>query len=348
MSRRKADEPWLHQESGFWSKKVAGTLHRLDRNYRVAKKKLAAIRRQQARRSAGADEWLSRSFRDLCEEFLDDAKARKEASTYSSYRYRLLRALKHLPRDLKVGEFRRFNLSQVERKLSGKVSATTVRDTLATVQTVFGWAVRQDLIETSPIAGYQKPRARQRTRIISPEEFQKLLRSLWRNAPFRRVLIAMRRTGVRPSEIRELTWDMVNLEQSVWIFRKHKTITMQRQPLPRIIPLPDCVAQMCYWLKRRAPTDEPRVFLNGWNKPYTKDRFVQTMDRARKRAGLKAESGEQIVLYSNRHTFATEAVSQISTIELSALMGHTSVETTNRYVHLNLDRLKDIRRRAQT
>jgi integrase len=348
MVRRKADETWLHEASGFWSKKINGKLYRLDRDYRVAKKKLAGIRRAIARQGAGEDHWLGRSFQELCEEFLDDAKARKEASTYRSYRYRLVRALKHLPLGLRVAEFRRIHLSQVERKLIGTMSPTTVRDTLSAVQTVFGWAVKQDLIEQNPVAGYTKPRGRQRSRIVSPPEFQALLRALWRNSPFRRVLIAMRHTGARPSEIRNLTWDMVNLEQGVWIIRKHKTITMQRDPLPRIIPLPDCVAAMCQWLKNRATTDEPHVFLNAWGRPYTKDRFVQTMDRARKRAGLKTDVGEQIVLYSNRHTFATEAVSKVSTIELSALMGHTDVETTKRYVHLNLDRLKDIQRRVQS
>jgi integrase len=157
----------------------------------------------------------------------------------------------------------------------------------------------------------------------------------------------MRHTGARPSEIRELTWDMVDLHQGVWLYKKHKTITMQRDPLPRIIPLPDCILKMCRWLHARKRQTDEHVFLNKWNKPYTKDRFVQTMDRTRRRAALTAVGGEQIVLYSNRHTFATEAVSQVSTIELSALMGHTSVETTKRYVHLNLNRLKDIRRRAQ-
>ena len=348
MTRRKANEPWLHEASGFWSKKIGGKLYRLDRDYRVAKRKLAEIRKASARRNAGEDEWPHRTFLEFCEEFLDDVKARKEPATYTSYRYRLLRALKHLPIGIRVGEIRRIHLAQIERKLTGKVSPTTIRDTLTTIQTAFNWALKHDLIESNPVAGYQKPRRRQRTRIIAPEEFQALLRSAWRNTAFRRVLIAMRMTGARPGEIRNLTWEMVDLNKGVWVIRKHKTVTMQRDPLPRIIPLPPCIQAMCKWLKNRNPERVPHVFLNARNLPYTKDRFVQTMDRTRRRAGLKTKDGEQIVLYSNRHTFATEAVSKISAIELAALMGHTDVETTKRYVHLNLDRLKDIQRRVQS
>ena len=299
MAPRKTDEPWLHQATGFWSKKVDGKLYRLDRDYRTAKKKLAELRKKLAREAAGEDDWLGASFLKLCEEYLDDVKAKKEPATYTTNRYRLLRALKHLPSGLKVGEVRRIHLSQIERKLTGERSPTTVRDTLAAVQAVFGWAVRQDLIEHSPVAGYQKPQAQQRSRIITPHEFQCLLRAAWRNPPFRRLLIAMRRTGARPAEIRKLTWDMVYLEEGVWIIPRHKTITMQRQPRPRIIPLPECIEKMCRWLKTRATADQPHVFLNIRGRPFTKDGLAQTMDRTRTRAGLKQDSGEQIVLYTN-------------------------------------------------
>jgi site-specific recombinase XerD len=71
------------------------------------------------------------------------------------------------------------------------------------------------------------------------------------------------------------------------------------------------------------------------------------MKRLRERAGIVASTGEQLVLYSCRHTFGTEYTGRVTDIELAELMGHTEVRTTHRYVHLNVDRLHDIRRRAQ-
>ena len=70
------------------------------------------------------------------------------------------------------------------------------------------------------------------------------------------------------------------------------------------------------------------------------------IQRLRKKAGIEIKGGEQIVLYSNRHTFGTESTGKVSDIELAELMGHTEVRTTHRYIHLNADRLHDIRRRA--
>jgi site-specific recombinase XerD len=71
------------------------------------------------------------------------------------------------------------------------------------------------------------------------------------------------------------------------------------------------------------------------------------MSRIRERAGIEVKGGEQLVLYSNRHTFGTEAAGKVSDIELAELMGHTQVRSTRRYVHLNASHLHDIRRRAQ-
>ena len=51
-------EPWLHGASGLWCKKVAGKLHYLDRDHKVAKRKLAKLLRDNDRQVAGARDWL--------------------------------------------------------------------------------------------------------------------------------------------------------------------------------------------------------------------------------------------------------------------------------------------------
>jgi len=205
--------------------------------------------------------------------------------------------------------------------------------------------MRNDILDANPVMGYIKPAARSRTRIVTPDEFQVLLRGAASNPPFRRVLIALRQTGCRPKEIRSLTWDMVDLKEGFWILPKHKTITTQRHPRPRFIPLPPVVWALCRWLDRRGRSASGHVFVNMHGAPYSKDTLVRLMDRLRKRSGMTAVAGEQIVLYSHRHTFGTESVGKVSDIELAELMGHTTTQTTKRYVHLNASRLREIQRR---
>ena len=128
--------------------------------------------------------------------FLDDVKDRKSESTHRSYRFRLLRALKILATTLRVCDVSKLHLAKIERKLTNKLSPTTIRDTIATVQLVFGWALRHDLISENRLLGFEKPRGRVRTRIITPDEFQSLLR--YSDVRFRRVLLSLRMTGCRP------------------------------------------------------------------------------------------------------------------------------------------------------
>ena len=345
MARRRHPRPWLHQKSGYWCTSQNGKRIYLDRDYKVACRKLREWLADQEREKQGGTEWSDVPFSDLCDEFLDDVKARKKPATHQSYRYRLLRALQVLGTSLRVCDVSKHHLAKIEGALTKSHSPTSVKDTIATVQTVFSWAVKHDLIHENPLVGYEKPRGRVRTRVITPAEFQSLLRHA--DPGFRKVLIALRFTGCRPVEIRTLVWDWVNLDDGFWILPDHKTITRQRNPQPRLIPLPDPVWKLCRVMKSRADGETEHVFLNGHDGAYSKDCFCRKFARLRKRAGITVKAGEQLVLYSNRHTFGTVTAGKVSDMELAELMGHTDIRTTQRYVHFNAERLREIQRRAQ-
>ena len=55
--------------------------------------------------------------------------------------------------------------------MTGDYSPTTIKDTITTLQTVFTWAVKHDLLMDNPLAGYQKPAARWRTRTVTDAEY---------------------------------------------------------------------------------------------------------------------------------------------------------------------------------
>ena len=96
MPRANPFEPWLHQASGFWCQKVSGRLHYLDRDDAIAK---SLLRKLILERDAGKlpeSDWLQRPLVELCDEFLEDIKARKCEGTYVAYKHRLLRGLRIL------------------------------------------------------------------------------------------------------------------------------------------------------------------------------------------------------------------------------------------------------------
>ena len=115
---------------------------------------------------------------------------------------------------------------------------------------------------------------------------------------------------------------MVDFESRVWIIPDHKTVDRQQDPRPRIIPLPDCIYRMCHWIRQQPGCHKTRVFVNAWGRPYTKDRLVKCMARVRKRAGIELKAGEQIVLYSQRHSYITNAYGKVGDMALAELAGH--------------------------
>jgi hypothetical protein len=56
-----------------------------------------------------------------------------------------------------LSAIRRYHLSKFEQKLTGQYSSATIRDTLAAVQQVFNFAVRNYLLDYNPTVGYRKP-----------------------------------------------------------------------------------------------------------------------------------------------------------------------------------------------
>ncbi len=337
-------KPWFHAPSGFWCAQIAGKRHYLDRDPQAAQRKLKKLLQDRRRGDAGQKEWLDSPFSDLADEFLDDVKARRKPATYRGYQEMLELAQQHMGAALRVGGVRKIHLTKIEQALHGGYSPTTVFKCLHAVQRVFSWAIDNELLDASCRIAYEKPRPRGRNRVIAPDEFQSMLRGS--GSPFRRLLLALRLCGCRPGELAQLVWEEVFLDEGVLIIPEHKTLTRQKHPRPRIVPLPDPLLKLLRWLARSPHGPEDLVFLNTDGNPWTRTALHSQMRRLRERVGLQVKAGENIVLYSNRHTFATERVGRVSDIELAELLGHTDTTTTRRYVHLNLERLRQIQRRA--
>lgn len=355
MGRKASDKPWLQGATGWWCATLRGKRVYLDKDYRVACRKLKILREQEKRgEQPDKRDWLDSPFRILAAAYLEKLKGLRKPATYRAARYDLVRAGRILPKTLRVSELGIEHLDDLVaamqeekwgQKQNQRYSPSTIRDTITTLQGVLNWAVRTRKLDENPLRGYVKPRGRIRRRPITWPEFHRLLRKAGRN--FRQFLIAQRLTGCRSGEVAGLLWQWVDLEEGFWIIPDHKTVTTEKEPKPRMIPLPDHVLRMCKRLAKKPHHPNGHVFLNQHGRPYTKDCLVRNMDRLRKRAGIGLKGGERIVLHSNRVSFATEASPRVSAYELAKLLGHTDVRTTFRYTSYSREHLREIQSRAQ-
>lgn len=397
MPRKPSSVPSYHKASGWYYCCVKRKIKYLSKDYDEALVMMREMLLREAQHDpapaipiAQSAIRLSRLFAD----YVSSLKHRRSDRHHVETHRRLKRAIA-ITGNMLASDFRKLHLAKIERHMSEhgytvqrldksklpywtkenrhkepsqrsprphyaehrEYSPTSIRDTLAAVTGAFSWAASNDVLPHNPVVGYQKPAGRSRTRIMTRAEWLCLLPALRPNASLRVLLRAARSTGCRPSEIRELRWDHVDLCRGLLVIppAEHKTGSQQKKPQPRVIPLPRCLRRILSCLLRRlgasrtAFQSESRtscVFLNEENHPWKKDSLCQAFRRARERAGLQAIGGESIVPYTARHTFGTAVAKEHGILAASKLLGHTSTRTTERYTHLDVDDLIEIRRKV--
>lgn len=277
----------------------------------------------------------------LVDLFLDAVKVEKTNHTYLDY-HRWLHEFAKQHGHRKARDVTRLMAQQFKNDWAsrayrpGKVyKPKTINHALIGLKRCWNWAIDTGLLAPpNPFGKLPLLHCEGRQRLASLDEFQLLLRHAGDSA-FRHVLLALRYTPARPGDVRVLTYAMIDWDKHVWVLPRHKTSRTMKKPRPRVIPMPPVVERLLrYRLQRHGGAE--RVFLNARGQPWCKDSLVLRMRRVRERAGIGPDdNGENLVLYSSRHTLLTEAArSGVSGPRLQLLGGWTTSAMTDKYVHL--------------
>ena len=175
------------------------------------------------------------------------------------------------------------------------------------------------------------PEDNERIRYLSPEEVQKLYANLpdW----LMPIVTVARHTGLRLSNILELSWKNVSLFRKVIIVEK----TKNGEPLG--LPMNQTAFNTLIKLKKVRHVDSNLVFPGQDGKKQSRHRVSSAFKSACKRTGIK-----DFRFHDLRHDFGSNLVqSGISIYSVKELMGHKDVKMTERYSHLSQEKLrKDI------
>jgi integrase len=205
--------------------------------------------------------------------------------------------------------------------------ASTAHNARAVAFRVYSWAKDEGLLPLNPLAGMKRPKPPPRQRAMTDEEFNALYAQA--GGPFRDFLLALRETGARPKELRELRWEQVQSDR--WVLTKHKTA--QKVKKARVIILTEKMRQKMEWLRLRSGGNpHSHVFLNTEGQPWTMNAVRLQISRLRRSLGLRAD----LCAYLARHGFGTRAIlNGVNPAVVAELMGHTSLEMVSKvYVHL--------------
>jgi site-specific recombinase XerD len=275
-------------------------------------------------------------FCDMMERFVKEhnyyRRRRISKNTKMSYAY----SLKHL-----LPAFKRITLSKItdelirqyqrDRENEGSSPASINRE-IALMSVAFNDAKKWKWITSNPCNDVDRlPEDNERIRYLSSEEVQKLYANLsdW----LMPIVTIARHTGLRISNILELSWKDANLFKKVIIVGK----TKNGEPLG--LPMNQTAFNTLIKLEKVRHINSNLVFPGQDGKKQSRHKVSSAFKSACKRAGIK-----DFHFHDLRHDFGSNLVqSGISIYSVKELMGHKDVKMTERYSHLSQEKLrKDI------
>jgi integrase len=221
------------------------------------------------------------------------------------------------------------------RKLQGPkptpVRANRVGEVLRKMFTLaIGWGMRTD----NPASGFRRRIENERERFLTPEEIGRLAKALdaakdQRAAGIIRLCML---TGARSGEVRQARFEQFNLDLGSW--SKPAATTKQRK-IHRI-PISGDVAAIVRQRALLVPRGNPWLFPGD-----TPGQPVKEIRRFW--IGIQTEAKlPDVRIHDLRHTFASLLVSGGASLEMiGKLLGHTQMQTTQRYAHLMDSPLRD-------
>ena len=217
---------------------------------------------------------------------------------------------------------------------------------LAAIKLWFKWLTRQHHILANPAADLELPRQPKRLpgRILSRPEVEAVLREAdpgtAQGVRDRALLELLYATGIRRSEAASLSlYDPDLLRGVLWV--RHGKGNRQR-----VVPLGSrAVAWLDKYLTQSRPellaTDTQALFLTDYGEPMRADKIADKVRRYMDCAGIPKGGSTHLL----RHACATHMLEGGADIRfIQALLGHTSLETTEIYTHVSIDKLIEVHR----
>lgn len=311
--------PWYRQSHRCWYVWYAGSQVRLHHD---EKESLSLWHKLEA------GVWVPQSCGPTLSEVVADyllwVRSRQRMGSYLMKRARLQPLVDALPQLAAVA----FDSKRAEEFLEGRKGwGGMMRWTFCCqVKTCLRWAVLHKKIDSSPLEGWSIPRSRSKRpgALVSDETHE----ALSRLAPawLRDVLIALRETGCRPSEVYGVT--AADCKGGCWVIKEHKTSGTTGSP--RVIHM---TATMDLMSRRLCLLHASGgcLFRNGRGETVRKHQVAEVL-----RQLCRDNSLPHVYPYAYRHTFATDLLAAgVPDATVAELLGHSGTKILHEhYSHL--------------
>ena len=266
-----------------------------------------------------------KTFRELSEKYLAEHSKNKSPRSYLREESMFRVHLNPIFGSLFLHEMRpgKINDYRVQRKTVG-VKIQTINHELGLMKKAFNVAIREwEWCQDNPVNKIKMEKVpRGRVRYLTEGEFQKICTAC--PAWSRPILTFARYTGLRMSNVLELTWDQVDFNSRTVLVQE----TKNGEPL--IIPLCRLLHDTLLALREKSP-DPRRVFPSDLKLESFKQQVRRAFKSACKEVGIKDFRWHDL-----RHDFASQLVQKgVGLYTVQKLLGHRDSRMTQRYAHLS-------------
>ena len=141
--------------------------------------------------------------------------------------------------------------------------------------------------------------------------------------------------GLRPSEIRQITLDDISFT------RAELTIKQRKSGNPLTLPLPPIIIKRiaAYLIGARPESEHRNLFLSlrSPNRPLSRYMVHHYIKGRMRQLNITA------VPYALRHTYAQNLLEAgVSLYEIKEMMGHDSIESTRKYLHVHIKLMREV------
>ncbi|MDD4874652.1 MAG: tyrosine-type recombinase/integrase [Dehalococcoidales bacterium] len=266
--------------------------------------------------------------------------------TVDAYRHDLGKfsefADKELGKDWQVGDVDQYTIKAYMQFLADRGNAAVSRGRkLATLKSFFRYLTSEGRVKVAPTATIKMPKTQQKEpSYLTEQEYKRLLRTVQKNATkyFKArdtaIITMLLGMGLRLSELTELDVGNVNFEDG--------TIKVTRKGnQERILPANDevMITLNRYLKSRENATAQQPLFLSKRNQRIGNGSVWHLVKKYLKQAQIEKD---KLSPHTLRHTFATTLLRQgENLLTIKELLSHRNLRTTERYLHINGDDLKN-------
>lgn len=284
---------------------------------------------------------------DAIQSFIEYLHKNKQTSQNTEVSYRRdLRKLASFLETHGVEEFREATQTNLDAFVlymeKNNFASSTISRNVASVRALYQYLFREHMISDNPAENLRPPRVEKKIpEILSIEEVDKLLRQPDLETPKgmrdKAMLELLYATGMRVSELIHLGMGDVNLTMGY--------ITCQEGGKERIIPINHASRKALkrYFEKARQllvkDTGTDSLFTNCSGYAMSRQGFWKMLKGYAKAAGIKGD----ITPHTLRHSFAAHLLQNGADIKsVQEMLGHSDISTTQVYLHLNTNKIRDV------